>query len=701
MLKKLAYFYLLIIVPFVISSCSIKKGYEALEVYNYFEAKNKFEKSLKRNESPAAYGLSVIYFREDNPFHNLDSAYHYSLLAVESYEKAKDKKQQKWEEKIFFTIDTSKAHRELLSDLSFEKSVEESTVESFDLFIYKYPWSRYIKAAEKKRDSLAFLRADGKGTSGAYAEFIEKYSKNQWTNEAQELLEEAQYRENVIPENTQSYLNFIHNFPDNFKVDEAYLKIYAIETKNNNVEAYRAFIEGFPNSPYKEDAWMKLYRLSIADYKKETLEEFALNYPQFPFPEMIQRDLELVGQTLLQFTKNGKYGFMSDNGEMKIPAVFEYAEQFKNGLALVSKDEKIGYINKDGELMIDYQYEEAYDFDQGRAVVVENDKYGLIDVSGNFILLPNYEDIGSFVDGLAFVEGENGYQYYMLDGTLAFPTVFDEAFSFNNGLALVKKGNKSGYITKDGSFFISVNEGTVRHFFDTLFVHETRGEMNLITPSGKYLYEESFDQIGVLENNRAIVTKNDRYGYIDSSGAIVIPLNFIPFPNHLQFAQFNNDHAMYRQGDNYGMINKEGKRILPALFKGIGKYGKLIPITKGDKWGYTNDNVRLTINYQYDYAHPFIDDVAIVELGGFYGVINLEGKEILPIEFESIKQLDNHLLLVKSQDGFALYSNKGVEMNEVRFSRLNELSTDVYQLIVGEEIMYYDVLNNRLITLQE
>ena len=72
-----------IISNLLIVSCNVlEKGYESLAEYDYFQAKQKFEKSLKKNTSPAAFGLSQIYGRNDNPFSNLDSAYHYSLLAV-------------------------------------------------------------------------------------------------------------------------------------------------------------------------------------------------------------------------------------------------------------------------------------------------------------------------------------------------------------------------------------------------------------------------------------------------------------------------------------------------------------------------------------------------------------------------------------------------------------------------------------------
>ncbi|MBL0328623.1 MAG: hypothetical protein IPP64_04230 [Bacteroidetes bacterium] len=69
----------------------LSKAYDALKIYNYFEAKRLFEKSLKKESAPAAYGLSNIYFRADNPFSNIDSAYHYIILSEKKIQSLSEK----------------------------------------------------------------------------------------------------------------------------------------------------------------------------------------------------------------------------------------------------------------------------------------------------------------------------------------------------------------------------------------------------------------------------------------------------------------------------------------------------------------------------------------------------------------------------------------------------------------------------------
>ena len=91
--------FILLIFAFVLSSNytsagKIEKGFKSLEVYDYFDAKNIFEKKLKKSTtSPAAFGLATIYFRQDNPFHSIDSAYNLIRMSEATFPNLKEKRQ--------------------------------------------------------------------------------------------------------------------------------------------------------------------------------------------------------------------------------------------------------------------------------------------------------------------------------------------------------------------------------------------------------------------------------------------------------------------------------------------------------------------------------------------------------------------------------------------------------------------------------
>lgn len=685
----------------MMGSCKINKGFEALDSYNYFEAKRYFDKSLKKKESPAAYGLSVIYFRDDNPFHNLDSAYHYSLLSVEALKGTKEKTQRKWKKKLDYSLEKAKLHRKEISDLAYKTAVIDNNVIAYEYFIAKHPWSNHKLAAEKSRDSLAFLHAQKIQTSAAYEEYLKKYVNSEWKHKAQSLLYRAQFDESTTLGNTESYIEFINLFPDNPFVRDAQHQIYSIETKEGTIARYRGFIRRYSDNPFVDEAWTNLYRLSIADYNKESIETFDNEYPDFPFKNLIAQDLKLVGKQLYQFIKNGKYGFMDKEGIVMIAPIYEYAGLFNNGLAVVSKDGLYGYINKDGKQLIDYKYDEAMDFDQGRAIVLENEKYGMIDVSGSYILNPNYIDIGVFSEGKAYAQNKEGYQYYNLDGSIAFPGVFDEAFSFQNGIAQVRKDELKGFIGTNGEFIVSSKEGSFSHFKDSIFVHEFRDSMNFMYANGKYLFNNGFDKIGVLINNRAIIEKAGKYGYVNGKGNIVIPMTHTPYSNYMQFSQFENGYAVLKRGNNLALMDSLGKSVYPAIFSGIGAYGELTPVSKGQGWGYANKDVQLKINYQYEYAFEFVKGNAIVERDDRLGLINAKNEVIVPLVYESIKRLENDVLLVKSNNFHGLLSTANDTIIEAKYDRILQLSPSVYQLIKGQDITYFDAKKNNIISLRE
>ncbi len=60
--------------------------------------------------------------------------------------------------------------------------------------------------------------------------------------------------------------------------------------------------------------------------------------------------------TLESFKENNKYGYKA-NGKIVIPAQYDGADEFREGLAFVSKNEKWGFINQQGEVVIPLQYD--------------------------------------------------------------------------------------------------------------------------------------------------------------------------------------------------------------------------------------------------------------------------------------------------------------------------------------------------------
>ena len=79
--------------PFNSFSHKLDDAFDALKRYDLYEAKSLFYKCLKKDSAAAAFGLSKLYFLNNQPYHNLDSSYHYIQISEKNFKNLKPKTQ--------------------------------------------------------------------------------------------------------------------------------------------------------------------------------------------------------------------------------------------------------------------------------------------------------------------------------------------------------------------------------------------------------------------------------------------------------------------------------------------------------------------------------------------------------------------------------------------------------------------------------
>ncbi|HYD22269.1 MAG TPA: WG repeat-containing protein, partial [Flavipsychrobacter sp.] len=101
--------------------------------------------------------------------------------------------------------------------------------------------------------------------------------------------------------------------------------------------------------------------------------------------------------------KNGKY-ILVDSLSLQPLGDIEYKEFYDMSEGLrttVNLSGKYGYIDKEGKEIIPFQFDYAGEFKGGVAKVRKNGKLGFIDLSGNEVVPAKYDDIYDFNEGLA------------------------------------------------------------------------------------------------------------------------------------------------------------------------------------------------------------------------------------------------------------------------------------------------------------
>ena len=698
-MKKLSILLVVLSVFSEIQFCKasrIEKAFVALNAYNYFKAKTLFEKSIKKNYSAASFGLASIYFRQDNPFHSIDSAFVYIKNSESSYGSLPDKRKQSYKKYGFDYLNILEL-RAKISTGFYQRAINSNSVAGFTDFITSHPWSNELFSATFKRDSIAFQEAIFANTSIVFQHFISAYPNSSFLNEAQLNFDRLQYQEYTQTNEIAAYVLFMEKCPENPFVSKAQDRIYEIETAENTISDYVSFLNKHPENRNIGDAWRKIYQLYMLEFSDQRIDQFKLDFPLYPYKEELEADWSYLQLNLLPFKSEVLFGYMDYTGNVVIPAEYEQLGFFKEGLALAMKNGKYGYIDKGNRVVIPFIYDESTEFEQGRALVSINGLQGMIDRSGAVIFPLAFSDLGIVSEDLVYGLKDSLYGYFDKNYHLVIPYSFSEAYAFNGGIAKVQVVDKQAYIDIKGEFVVRPEFEFIDFFTDSLLTFKLQDTLGLMRKNCQIKVSPVFEEIGQLSLNRALVLKNGSIGYIDGAGEISIPPQYEKFPNYLKRGQFNSNLAIVKFKDKFGVIDQQGKIVLPIQFSEIGDISSLLAFSKGKGWGFMDLTGKVILPPQFDYAESFKNGLAIVEKLTLQGVIDSKGKSIIPIEFTAVYRLSEQLFLVSNGSRQGIYSNKGIELVPMNYQQIQLVGKDLLVLTNANELHYLYLPENRII----
>ncbi|MBC8535779.1 WG repeat-containing protein [Feifania hominis] len=170
-----------------------------------------------------------------------------------------------------------------------------------------------------------------------------------------------------------------------------------------------------------------------------------------------------------------------------------------------------------------------------------------------------------------------------------------------------------------------------------------------INKSGEIMIPLEYDGGGSFTEGLAGVMKvdayeNNRWGYIDKTGKVVVPMEYDyiqPFAEGLA-AVMKEDARGY---DRWGYIDKTGRVTVPLEYDDVRPFSDgLATVMKIDddfyrKHGYIDKTGEVVIPLQYYDARPFSEGLAAVEADGFYGYrrwgyIDKAGEIVVPLEYD-------------------------------------------------------------------
>lgn len=393
---------------------------------------------------------------------------------------------------------------------------------------------------------------------------------------------------------------------------------------------------------------------------------------------------------LVQVRKNGKTGLINQKHEQVVPPIYDYASPvFRDGMLRVNLDKKWGFLDTKGKEVIPCKYDDATDFNEGRATVIRNRSKACINNKGEETSGCNYTlsewgndeelgDRGTYIKGRQVLK--RGYLYGIANknGQLIVPLIYETILGigiygrnilYHQEFYKVRKQGKWGVIDKNGKEILPCIYDKVDDYKGEsgLIIVEKNEQFGLLDMSFKWVvpcrYEElspvklqgkiwfrekglwglmdkdlhilippQYEHFSWIHDGRIQVAKSKRYGIIDTTGKIIIPVSYEALAD-----QFHNGLIIAMKDKKWGALDSNHIMVIPFVYDEIRNFYKQITgVKKGTKFGFINRNNEEVTEFIYEFiGHDwYMDGLAEVWRNGKVGYVNELGKEVIPCIYD-------------------------------------------------------------------
>ena len=188
-----------------------------------------------------------------------------------------------------------------------------------------------------------------------------------------------------------------------------------------------------------------------------------------------------------------------------------------------------------------------------------------------------------------------------------------------------------------------------------------------------------YDEAGQFHDGMAWVRKGDKYGYINESGKLVIPMIFEAAYNDMGYyiggfypmSNFAEGLAAVSIDGKGGFIDKTGELVIPAIYDGnffIGEWISYMPmfneglarVRKDGNFGYINKAGEVVVPFEYFWAgheHTgfFTEGLIRVATGSYeerfkWGFVDMSGNIVVPLIYGFAQSFSNGLAAVTHEE---------------------------------------------------
>jgi len=652
---------------------------------NWASAQQILSKALHKDSLNVQAELLLCrwFFNQNNPERDFDSAYQHNLRALHAFQKSSIKQKEKLKQD--HTDSASIVLLRLRIDsAAFVNAKNINSEEAYQDFIQKFQLAKERPAAIELRDEVAFVNVLRQNSYPAFEGYLKNYPNSHRAREAKERYEKLLFDSKTKDKKIKSYLSFVNEYPSSPYRVTADRNIFEIATSGGSPDDFIKFMADYPRNLF-----VNLARNILFYIDRDPDEKIAPLW----MTDSLRNVVEIGKLNWVPVYKNGKFGFMDSHGTETFSPQFDaIKEDYKcepikddiivtsnglfsrNGIRLsdktwFSKDLGFGFLkvgdtscvkilHKSGVWVIENCMQDAVILNGRFLIAKSNGLFGLYTLSGRELSPAQWSSI-EMMEGVIVLD-RAGKKTLCLPSQLAiaadanpFPEdfVFDNVKSLGDDRLLVSNGTLEGIVNSNLEFIVPLARqslflmpfGLVRKINDQFIFTNLAPELENTTWERYRFYRQwlllknETEEKLVDIHSKKIIESNPDSLWIDKGLVFALGRDsvHVHINSSTQITLAKNAKLTFvKSADSirYFFTEQKNKKII-------------FSIETGAKMFITD----------YDQVESLSQDIFLVTKKNKKGLIDKNGKLILPTEYDALILYNkNHLSLLKEKK-FGLY----------------------------------------------
>ena len=411
--------------------------------------------------------------------------------------------------------------------------------------------------------------------------------------------------------------------------------------------------------------------------------------------------LYVLGQSQRESNSIGDIFIMKWTLSFILVILFSTVSLAQDVLLPVKTSKGIGFVNQAGKMLIKPKYDEAYGFYDAITHTYHNispvrvgNKWGFIDRKGKMIVEPRFEQVYSIYEGMAPVKYDGKWGAINEKGRLVVTAVYDSMSWFEDGYAAVEVGGKKdwAYISKAGQLIIP-NNNVQKSKSNIRLRIKSDNKYGFMDEKGNIVIPTQFEEAYRFNGDVCGVMSNGKAGVINKSGTHIVMPNY----ENITFTG-NGKIVIAKMNGKYALLDLSGKTMVPHIYdamKGTNDpVNGLYAACLNEMCGYIKLSGEIHIPFQYNSAFEFDKNgLAAVKTGDKWGIIDTTGKTVIEPRYGSIPYVVSKKAVIvepaESKDVKGVIDMKGNYIRPPVYSKIRVAYPGIIECEIGDRTAYF------------